>query len=78
VEVAERLRRRIEATEVRVEGRGAPGLQRVHMTASVGIAASRVATDLDSLLRAADGALYAAKHEGRNTVRVAPAAVLAA
>jgi diguanylate cyclase (GGDEF)-like protein len=77
--VAERLRRRVEATEVIVEGRNAPERQRVHVTASVGVAATLSAgtTDLDYVLRAADDALYAAKHGGRNTVRVAPARVAA-
>jgi len=78
VNVAERLRRRIEATEILVEGRNAPGTQRVHVTASVGVASAPAkAADLDDLLRAADDALYAAKHGGRNTVRVAPSAVAA-
>jgi len=73
--VAERLRRRIEATEVVVEGRNLPGRQRMRVTASVGVASRTARTDLDDLLRAADDALYAAKHGGRNTVRLAPAAV---
>ncbi|HEY3715664.1 MAG TPA: GGDEF domain-containing protein [Jatrophihabitantaceae bacterium] len=76
--VAERLRRRIETTEILVEGRNAPGMQRVHVTASVGVASTPAkAADLDDLLRAADNALYAAKHGGRNTVCVAPTAVAA-
>jgi len=78
VNVAERLRRRIETTEILVEGRNAPGMQRVHVTASVGVASTpSKSADLDDLLRAADNALYAAKHGGRNTVRVAPSAVAA-
>jgi len=78
VNVAERLRRRIETTEILVEGRNAPGMQRVHVTASVGVASTpSKSADLDDLLRAADNALYAAKHGGRNTVRVAPSVVAA-
>jgi diguanylate cyclase (GGDEF)-like protein len=76
--VAERLRRRVDAAEVLVEGREAREPQRVHVTASVGVAATlTAATELDDLLRAADDALYAAKHGGRNTVRVAPSTVAA-
>jgi diguanylate cyclase (GGDEF)-like protein len=42
------------------------------LTISIGLANSPVhALDRESLLRAADGALYEAKHTGRNRVRVA-------
>lgn len=79
--VAERLRRRVESSDVVVEGRNAPGSQRVHVTASVGVAATAATpsadVDLVDILRAADDALYAAKHGGRNTVRVAPSRVAA-
>jgi diguanylate cyclase (GGDEF)-like protein len=70
--VAERLRSRIEATTVVVEGRDGRGPRRVHMTASVGVASALAsAADLDDLIRTADDALYAAKHSGRNAVRLA-------
>ncbi len=69
--VGERIRRRIESLSVTVERRvGEYGPVRV--TASVGVAAaSGVGIDLDDLLRAADDALYAAKDDGRNAVRLA-------
>ena len=71
--VAERIRRRIEALTVQVEQvSGGSGLMTV--TASIGVAAAPGASaDLDDLLRAADGALYVAKDEGRNAVRLAAA-----
>src|SRR5256885_7660390 len=62
-QVAERLRRRIESTEIAVEGRDGPRL--LHVTASVGVASGSGGTELDDLLHAADKALYLAKHEGR-------------
>lgn len=45
------------------------------VTLSVGIASAGPGEDLDpaELYRRADGALYQAKHEGRNTIRVFPA-----
>lgn len=42
------------------------------VTVSIGVA-SAAGTDIETLLHAADGALYAAKAEGRNCVRVASA-----
>ncbi len=68
--VGERIRRRIESLNVTVERRvGGSGTVRV--TASVGVAAaSGVGIDLDDLLRAADDALYTAKDDGRNAVRL--------
>ena len=72
--VAERIRRRIEALTVEIEQVGG-GSGQMTVTASIGVAAAPGASaDLDDLLRAADGALYVAKDEGRNTVRLTHAA----
>jgi diguanylate cyclase (GGDEF)-like protein/PAS domain S-box-containing protein len=63
-EVAERLRREVAASAMRTETE-AP----VSVTISIGV--TTLADDsgsVDSLLRAADGALYAAKNSGRNRV----------
>lgn len=68
-QVAERLRRRIESSDITVQGRDGP--LRLQVTASVGVASERGGAELDALLHAADEALYAAKRAGRNTVRVA-------
>lgn len=70
VNVAERLRHRIEATPIAIEAPASPG-QQVRVTASVGVASSLAGVELDDLLRAADIALYAAKESGRNAVRLA-------
>lgn len=40
----------------------------INVTVSIGVAASRGRTDLATIMRAADDALYAAKHRGRNCV----------
>lgn len=40
----------------------------IHVTVSIGVAAARGGTDLARIMRAADDALYAAKHRGRNCV----------
>jgi diguanylate cyclase (GGDEF)-like protein len=47
----------------------APGVRTI--TASLGVATFHPGTDCRSLMQAADDALYAAKHGGRNTLRVA-------
>lgn len=66
-EVAERLRVSIESTEVPIES-GVP----IRITVSIGVASLRSKDDnLDLLLSKADGALYDAKHQGRNRVCVA-------
>jgi len=70
--IAESMRARIEAEKVDVEGLAEP----VHMTASFGVAiwhGPPTMTDQDALLimDKADKALYRAKHEGRNAVRLA-------
>jgi diguanylate cyclase (GGDEF)-like protein len=77
--VGERIRQRIASLAVSVEPRTG-GTAQVRLTASIGVAsanaqASTSASTLDDLLRAADGALYAAKGDGRNAVRVAPIAL---
>ncbi|MFK7886513.1 MAG: diguanylate cyclase [Gammaproteobacteria bacterium] len=61
--VAERLRVVIEEAQIEYEG------QTVRITVSVGIAElTDKFADLDTMLRAADRALYRAKREGRNRV----------
>ncbi len=61
--LAERLR-------LAIEGEGCfLDKQRMHLTASVGVAAfSGEMPDLDALLRSADAAMYQAKNQGRNRV----------
>jgi GGDEF domain-containing protein/HAMP domain-containing protein len=70
VRVAERVRSTIQ------EGTLIPGLgEDGRVTLSAGVASyPEDGADQDSLLRAADTALYAAKHAGRNRVAAAPAA----
>jgi diguanylate cyclase (GGDEF)-like protein len=72
--VGERIRRRIASLSVSVESR-AGGTKVVTLTASIGIASAPAKQSrLDDLLRAADDALYTAKGDGRNAVRLgAPA-----
>jgi diguanylate cyclase (GGDEF)-like protein len=65
--MGERCRERIEAAELMVGG------SVVRVTASVGIAAypQRAITRIEQLIDLADGALYRAKHAGRNRVATA-------
>lgn len=68
VEVCERLRERVEAHRCLL-----PDGTALAVTVSIGIATAPPYA-LDALARQADEALYAAKHGGRNQLRVAPAA----
>ena len=60
-QVAEKIRQRIEATPFGTR-------QRIHVTASFGVAAMHDMTGFAETLRRADEALYRAKSEGRNRV----------
>ena len=62
--VAERLRLKLEALAIDAAGRT------IRVTASFGIAQQRVGEPSTAALERADAALYCAKHEGRNAVRV--------
>ena len=67
-QVAERIRQQFEMSTVVVAGTP------VKATVSLGIASTEVfGYDLDMLMRRADMAVYAAKHQGRNRVVVAAA-----
>jgi diguanylate cyclase (GGDEF)-like protein len=68
--VAERVRRAFESVEVET-GNG-PAVT----TVSIGIAATSYAIDVETLLAAADAAVYEAKARGRNRVVVAEASTL--
>jgi diguanylate cyclase (GGDEF)-like protein len=62
--LAKRLRERLDSFIVCHQGR------RVPFTASIGVASSGPDDDINSLMREADRALYAAKRNGRNRVEV--------
>jgi diguanylate cyclase (GGDEF)-like protein len=64
---AERLRREIETIALDVNA------VTVRVTMSFGLADSSAAESIEELLHAADEALYHAKHDGRNCVRLANA-----
>ena len=65
-EVAERLRRAVERREIALE-RGLP----LYVTVSIGVASLAAAgVNIDTLMGRADQALYEAKNQGRNRVRV--------
>jgi diguanylate cyclase (GGDEF)-like protein len=64
--IAERIRERIEA--YRPADRL---LTTMRITVSVGLAVSELGTTVSELLSMADGALYAAKHAGKNRIRSA-------
>lgn len=62
--VMERVRERIESTALELEGG-----QRVQITVSIGLSAIGDPDEgIDTLLKRADEALYAAKHQGRNRI----------
>jgi diguanylate cyclase (GGDEF)-like protein len=65
--LAQRMRTAIEALSIpRVDGKGAP----LRVTASFGVASlPQSADDKDSLIAAADAALYRAKRSGKNRVK---------
>jgi diguanylate cyclase (GGDEF)-like protein len=63
-EVAERVRTRINTTEIHVDEKSIP------VSISQGIAVLQKGEDMDSLINRADQAMYAAKHAGRDCVRV--------
>lgn len=60
LQVAERLRSAIESIQLYYEG------QRIHLSASFGVAVSHPGENQDQLLQRADAALYMAKSTGRN------------
>lgn len=63
--VAERLRKNIEELAVPL-----PDGQLFHFTISLGVVGSGASDDLDELIKRADSALYTAKENGRNQVRL--------
>lgn len=70
-ELAERVRRKLVRSKF-----FAPDGERIRVTASFGVASFPEVTSQDQLVAASDGALYDAKHTGKNRVAVAsPAAV---
>jgi len=64
VEVAHRIRERIEATQMEVDGKF------IATSASIGVTAIKSQESLDDVLLRADKALYQAKEQGRNQVCV--------
>ena len=68
---AERLRREVAANSLEVASRSIPA------TVSIGVATSLAAmNDISDLMKAANQAVYDAKHAGRNRVTVASLAML--
>ena len=62
--VAERLRVAVAENPIRV------GDKALAVTVSIGLAAYAPGQDIDKLFQRADSALYTAKQDGRNLVRV--------
>ncbi len=72
LEIAERIRRKVRNASY--DNRGSP----IDMTVSIGVAAWDGEQSLETLIRAADSAMYQAKEAGRDQVRSAPASLDAA
>jgi diguanylate cyclase (GGDEF)-like protein len=72
-ELAERVRRKLARKKFL-----APDGERIRVTASFGVAAFPDVTSQDQLVAASDGALYEAKHSGKNRVAVAPSVAVEA
>jgi len=68
-DIAERMRSKIEATPMHISTGGPP----IHITASFGISSFSTTGEKNAelLIKKADDALYAAKNDGRNCVRMA-------
>ncbi|WP_020589658.1 GGDEF domain-containing response regulator [Desulfobacter curvatus] len=68
-DIAERMRSQIETTPMQISTSRPP----IHITASFGISlfSSACEKDPESLIKKADDALYSAKNDGRNCVRMA-------
>jgi diguanylate cyclase (GGDEF)-like protein len=62
MEIAERIRTRMDSEVISVDGHG------LAISATLGLAISEHGESSESLLRRADGALYAGKQRGRNVV----------
>ena len=63
--LAKRIRRRVEKLETKYQN------QLINMTVSIGVTCLREADDYKTLFKRADSALYQAKGEGRNCIRIA-------
>jgi diguanylate cyclase (GGDEF)-like protein len=64
IQVADRVRAAVSGTT----GDGSDSLIRIPVQISMGVAQLEQNSTLDKLIRAADAALYRAKHAGRNVV----------
>lgn len=63
--LAKRIRRRVEKLETRIQG------QTIPVTVSIGITTLQETDDQKSFIARADEALYKAKRDGRNCIRIA-------
>ncbi|KPJ95530.1 MAG: hypothetical protein AMJ55_03600 [Gammaproteobacteria bacterium SG8_15] len=66
--LAKRIRRRVEKLETRIQGQAIP------MTVSIGITTLQESDNEKSFIARADEALYKAKRDGRNCIRIASTA----